>query len=50
MWFERKELQALKFVIQALWDVALCQLVIGDFANENIAYIYSVEQLKDNGF
>ena len=49
-WCERRERQALKFVIQALWDVALFQLVKGDFRQEIIAYVYSVEQLKNNGF
>jgi hypothetical protein len=37
-------------VIQALWDVVLCQLAIGGFANEIIAYIHSAEQLENNGF
>jgi hypothetical protein len=32
-----------------LWDVALFQLVKGDFPEENIAYIYSEEELKNNG-
>jgi hypothetical protein len=47
---ERSERQVLKFLIQALWDVADVQLVKGDFRQENIAYIYSLEQLKNNGF
>jgi len=38
-WCERRERQALKFVIQALWDVALFQLVKGDIQQENIPYI-----------
>jgi len=36
-WCERRERQALKFVLQALWDVALFQLVKGDLPKENIA-------------
>jgi hypothetical protein len=47
---ERRERHVLKFLIQALGEVALFQLVKGDFPQENIAYIYSVEQLKNNGF
>jgi len=39
-WCERRERQALKFVIQALGDVAVFQLVTNDFRQENIAYIY----------
>jgi len=30
----------LKFLIQALWDVALFQLVKGDFLGGNIAHIF----------
>jgi hypothetical protein len=45
---ERSERQVLKFVIQALWDVALFQLVKGDFPQENnIAYISRIEQWKE---
>jgi hypothetical protein len=40
----------LKFLIQALGEVAQFQLVKGDFPQKNIAYINSVEQLKKNGF
>jgi hypothetical protein len=47
---ERRERQVLKFQIQTLWDVALFQLVKGDFPQEDIVYIYSIEQLKNNGF
>jgi hypothetical protein len=60
---ERREKQVLKLLIQASWDVAEFQLVKGDFQQgniayisrnwqwkNNIAYIYSVEQLKNNGF
>jgi len=34
---------------QALWHVALFQLVKCDFPQGNIAYILSVEQWKNNG-
>jgi hypothetical protein len=47
---ERSERQVLKFLTQALGEVAQYQLVKSDFLQENIAYIYSVEQLKNNGF
>ena len=47
---ERREWQFPKFLNQALWDFSLFQLVKGDFPQENIACIYSEEQLKDNGF
>ena len=45
----RKEMEVLDFPIQALRYVALFQLVIGDFPQKNIAYICSLEQLKNNG-
>jgi hypothetical protein len=47
---ERRERQVLKFLIQALWDVALFQLVKGDFPQRNIAYIFRKELCKSNGF
>jgi len=37
------------FLIQALWDVALFQLVKGDFPQGNITYICRIEQWKNNG-
>ena len=39
----------LKFLIQALLDVALFQLVEGDFPKENIGYTLRVEQWYYNG-
>ena len=39
-----------KFLLQALWDVALFQLVKGDFPQGNISRIFRREQLKNNGF
>jgi hypothetical protein len=47
---ERRERQVLKFLVQGLGEVALFQLVKGEFPKENIPYIYSAEQLKNNGF
>jgi hypothetical protein len=44
----RRETLDLKSLIQALRYVALFQLVKGEFPYENIAYIYSVEQLVNN--
>jgi hypothetical protein len=46
---ERRERQVLKFLTQALWDVALFQLVKDDYQEENIVDIYSEEELKNNG-
>ena len=37
-------------MIQALRNVALFQLVKGDFPQENIAYIFWNEQWKNNDF
>ena len=48
--FERRDRQFPKFLTQALWDVSLFQLVKGDFPQGNIAYIFSEEDLKNNGF
>ena len=42
-------MQVLQFLIQGLWDVARFQLVKGDFSQENIAYIFRIEQWKNNG-
>jgi hypothetical protein len=41
---ERSERQVLKFLIEAFWDVALFQLVKGDFPQEYIVYNFSIEQ------
>ena len=43
----RSERQVLKLLLQALWDVALCQLVKGDFPQNNIAYIFRIEHWKE---
>jgi len=44
----RSERQVLKFLFQALLDVALFQLVKGDIPQENnIAYIFRIEQWKE---
>jgi hypothetical protein len=40
----------LKFLIQALWDVALFQLAKGDFFQGNISYIFRSAQRRNNGF
>jgi len=45
---DRSERQVLKFLIQALWDVALFQLVKGDFPQENVTYNFKIEQGKNN--
>jgi len=42
-------MQDLKFLIEALLDVALFQTVQGDFPQGNIACICRIEQLKNNG-
>jgi hypothetical protein len=47
---ERRERQVLKFLIQALWDVAQFQLEKGDFPQENIFDIFRIEEWKNNGF
>jgi hypothetical protein len=47
-WCGRRERQFLKTLIQALWNVALFELVKGEFPQENIAYTYSAELLKKN--
>jgi hypothetical protein len=49
-WCERSERQVLNFLIHGFCDVAVFQLVKGDFPLENIVYICSLEQLKNNGF
>jgi len=36
--------KVLKFLIQALWDVLLFQVVTGDFLQENSAYIFRIDQ------
>jgi len=36
--------KVLKFLIQALWDVLLFQVVTGGFLQENSAYIFRIEQ------
>jgi len=38
------------FLIQALLDVSLFQLLKGDFPQENIVYIFRIEQWMNNGF
>jgi hypothetical protein len=47
---ERRERQVLQFLIQGLGNVALFQLVKGNILVDNISYIYSEKQLKNNGF
>jgi hypothetical protein len=42
-------MNVLQFLIKALWDVALFQLVKSDFPQWNIAYIFRTEQWKNNG-
>jgi len=39
----------LQFMNQAFWDVALFQHVEGVFRQGNIAYIFRIEQWKNNG-
>ena len=44
-----KRKEVLKYLIQALFVVALFQLVKGKVSQENIAYIFTIHQWKDNG-
>jgi len=46
---KRSGRQVLKIVIQALWDVALFQLIKSDFPQGKMSYIFRSEQLKNNG-
>ena len=45
----RNERHVLNFLIQALLDVALFQLVKGDLPRGNNSYIFRIEEWKDNG-
>ena len=47
---ERSERKLLQFLIETLLYVALFQLVEGHFPQENIAFIFRIEQWKNYGF